>query len=90
MSCLQRRPPSHGCCHVVGAADHVDRRRNGASGVLGPFRHERWGTEPWLVAVGALFADLQMSMLHLLRLTKQDGREAVRQNTGAGKDRGEK
>ena len=48
------------------------------------------GGRLFLLGVGALLG-FAVSMLHLLRLTKQNGRrKAGRQNTGGGKDRGEK
>jgi F0F1-type ATP synthase assembly protein I len=67
---------------------------------LGHLADERWGTEPWLVGVGALFG-FAVAMLHLLSLTKQGGRRsvgrdgigrdsAVRPNSGVDKDRGKK
>ena len=57
---------------------------------LGHWADNRWGTEPWLVGVGALLG-FAVAMLHLLQLTKQKARPAaIRRKTGADKDRGEK
>jgi F0F1-type ATP synthase assembly protein I len=68
---------------------------------LGHLADERWGTEPWLVGVGALFG-FAVAMLHLLSLAKQGGRRsvgrgrsvgrdsAVRPSSGVDKDRGKK
>jgi ATP synthase protein I len=57
---------------------------------LGHWADVRWGTEPWLVGVGALLG-FAVAMLHLLKLTKQvGGRSSLRHNSGAGKNRGEK
>jgi len=67
---------------------------------LGHLADRRWGTEPWLVGVGALFG-FAVAMLHLLSLAKQSGRSsgnrdslnrdsAVRPNSGVDKDRGKK
>ncbi len=57
---------------------------------LGHWADTHWGTEPWLVGVGALLG-FAVAMLHLLRLTKQKARpSAVRRKTGEARDRGEK
>jgi F0F1-type ATP synthase assembly protein I len=54
---------------------------------LGHWADEHWGTEPWLVAVGALLG-FSVAMVHLLALAKQSGRrDAARRGSGRA-DRG--
>jgi F0F1-type ATP synthase assembly protein I len=55
---------------------------------LGRWLDQRWGTEPWLVAVGAVLG-FAVAMVHLLALAKQSGRrDAGGSRRGVGPGRG--
>ncbi len=61
---------------------------------LGHWADQRWGTEPWLVGIGALLG-FAVAMVHLLALAKQSNRRETRRpgrGTGpeTGTDRGRK
>jgi ATP synthase protein I len=55
---------------------------------LGHWADQRFGTEPWLVSVGALLG-FAVAMVHLLALAKQSNRQG-RRGPGRGANRGEK
>jgi F0F1-type ATP synthase assembly protein I len=56
--------------------------------LLGHWLDQRWGTEPWLVAVGAVLG-FAVAMVHLLALAKQGGRrDAGGSRRGVGPGRG--
>ena len=56
--------------------------------LVGHWLDERWGTEPWLVIVGALLG-FAAAMVQLLALAKQSGRRgAGRPDGGTGSGRG--
>lgn len=56
--------------------------------LLGHWLDGRWGTEPWLVAVGALLG-FAAAMVHLLSLAKQSNRTNLRRpHRGTGPGRG--
>jgi ATP synthase protein I len=55
--------------------------------LLGRWADVHWGTEPWLVAVGAMLG-FAVAMVHLLSLAKQSNRAGVgRKNRSAGSGR---
>ncbi len=56
--------------------------------LVGHWADVYWGTEPWLVSVGALLG-FTVAMMHLLALAKQSGRRNTgRPDRGAGPGRG--
>jgi hypothetical protein len=55
---------------------------------LGAWLDKRWGTEPWLVAVGAGLG-FAVAMVHLMALAKKSGRRNTSgPNRGGGPGRG--
>jgi F0F1-type ATP synthase assembly protein I len=48
---------------------------------LGHLADQRWGTEPWLVGIGALLG-FAVAMVHLLALAKQSNRRDTRRPRG--------
>jgi ATP synthase protein I len=55
--------------------------------LLGHWLDTRWGTEPWLVAIGAVLG-FAVAMVHLLALAKQSNRRGAggsRRGVGPGR-----